>query len=262
MTSEYIIQLNELYQDKADELGEIIAGLNTRGFLDTGRAAAENYFNVTTGYPDFEYVTQEGVYSISNGLRGRPRAHTQTTYTRTDTYMTEHRHHVMQDEQGETVSSTHRSNRSQIGAVTVSSSVTRRWFEMHQGGMEREAISALIASGEARLRPSYQMLQRLYEPRITSSGVELVEQSWYSEMREWSENLAQREEGEMSIVNEDVSIASKTLSGAMNEVRREAPDRYEEIQNEVREDLLASDEFSFLIWNAQTGERANAMQLV
>lgn len=48
----------------------------------------------------------------------------------------------------------------------------------------------------------------------------------------------------------------------MSEVQREAPDRYSEIQSEVQADILESDEFSFLVWDAETGERASAMQLV
>lgn len=41
--------------------------------------------------------------------------------------------------------------------------------------------------------------------------MELVEQDWYAETQAWSEANEQREGGEMSIVNEDVSIRSKTL---------------------------------------------------
>lgn len=48
----------------------------------------------------------------------------------------------------------------------------------------------------------------------------------------------------------------------MAEVRREAPDMYAEIRSEVEADLVASDEFSFLIWDAETGNRGTATQLV
>lgn len=48
---------------------------------------------------------------------------------------------MVQDHTGETLSSTHRSERSQIGTVTTSSTESRSWFEMHQGGMDREMIS-------------------------------------------------------------------------------------------------------------------------
>lgn len=104
MTSEYIIGLNEAYQEKADELGEIIAEMNDRGYLDTGRTAAEDYFNVTTGYPDFEYVTDEGVFSISNGLRGRPRSHKHTAYTTTQSYLTTNSHNITTDGRGREIS--------------------------------------------------------------------------------------------------------------------------------------------------------------
>ena len=97
MTAEYVIQVNEAYQTKADELGALITDLNTRSFLDTGKAAAENFFNTTVGYPDLEYTTTEGIFSISNGLRGRPRAHKHTNYTQTDTYLTENTHYVTRD---------------------------------------------------------------------------------------------------------------------------------------------------------------------
>lgn len=115
-----------------------------------------------------EYVTQEGVFSISNGLRGRPRCHHHTSYTTTNTYKTTQNNHVLQDHAGkETLGSTHTSSTEKIASRTTSSTSTKKWFEMHAGGMEREAISELISSGKATLRPSYQMLSRLYEAKVS-----------------------------------------------------------------------------------------------
>lgn len=96
------------------------------------------------------------------------------------------------------------------------------------------------------------MMNRLYDVQIGSNGVELVEQEWYRELRTWNESLSTREGGEMSIVNEEVSINSKTIGGAMSEVRRETPERYNEIQTEIQTELSASQEFSFLVWGAET----------
>ena len=221
-----MIRLNEAYQEKANELGDMISAANTRGYLSTGYAAAENMFNTTVGIPSLELVTADGgVIQINNGFRGRPRCHTHTSRTSTTTHtdMTTNRHHsTFRD--GENIRSTHRTNTERLGSVTTvaSSTTTNRWFEKYQGGIDRDAMSELIASGQASLRPSYELMSRLYQPEVGSNGeVSLVAESWYEEMMTWQADLEARG-GEEVIINNEVSIGSKTLSGAMAEVARES----------------------------------------
>lgn len=129
-------------------------------------------FNTSLGIPSLELVTVDGeVVQINNGFRGRPRCHTHTVDTSTTTHVdkTTNRHHsTIKD--GENIRSTHTSSTERLGSFTTesSSSSTRRWFEKYQGGIDRDAMSELIASGEAHLRPSYELMQRLFEPTIDS----------------------------------------------------------------------------------------------
>jgi hypothetical protein len=106
-----VIKLNEAYQEKADELGAQITAANTRKYLSTGYAAAENMFNTTVGIPGLELVIlgeQGGVMEISNGFEGRWRCHhhteTRTNTTHTDRTTATH-HSTIVD--GENVASDH-----------------------------------------------------------------------------------------------------------------------------------------------------------
>jgi hypothetical protein len=265
-TAEYAIRLNDAYQTKADELGAQISALNTRKYLSTGYAAAENMFNTTVGIPGLELVTADGgIISINNGFRGRPRCnhHTTTTSTTNHTDFTTNRHHSRIVD-GENVGSTHTSDTERTTTQASSTSVTKtNWFEKYQGGIDRDAMSALIASGQASLRPSFEMMDKLFQPEIGANGeVNLVAEDWYAEMNTWQADLEQRG-GEETIINTEVSIGSKTLSGAMAEVERESSARHSEIISEVRTDLAGSQEFSFLLWDhVANKERGSALQLV
>jgi hypothetical protein len=135
-TAEYVIALNEAYQVKADELGAFITAANSRKYLSTGYAAAENMFNTTIGIPDLELVTQDGVVQINNGFRGRPRVHRHTTTTETTTHtdLTTHRHHSRIHD-GENISSTHPDPTTERIATAVTSSTAtsvNRWVEKFQ----------------------------------------------------------------------------------------------------------------------------------
>lgn len=117
-------------------------------------------------------------------------------------------------------------------------------------------MSALINSGEATLRPSYEMMQRLYKPQASTSGeITLVKEDWYAEMTSWQASL-ENQGGEETIINKEVSIGSKTLGGAMAEVKREAPERHTQIISEVRANLAGSQEFSFLLWDHVANKQA------
>jgi hypothetical protein len=73
-------------------------------------------------------------------------------------------------------------------------------------------MSELIASGKASLRPSYELMARLYQPQVGEKGeVSFVPESWYEEMQTWQADLEQRG-GEETIINNEVSIRNKTLS--------------------------------------------------
>jgi hypothetical protein len=266
-TAEYVIALNEAYQVKADELGAFITAANSRKYLSTGYAAAENMFNTTIGIPDLELVTQDGVVQINNGFRGRPRVHRHTTTTETTTHtdLTTHRHHSRIHD-GENISSTHPDPTTERIATAVTSSTAtsvNRWVEKFQWGIDRDAMSELINSGEATLRPSYELMSRLFRPEVGTSGeVTLRAEKWYEEMQTWQADLEKRG-GEETIINNEVSISSKTLSGAMAEVESESADRHTEIISEVRTDLVGSKEFSFLLWDhVANKERGSALQLV
>lgn len=54
-------------------------------------------------------------------------------------------------------------------------------------------MSELINSGQATLRPSYELMQRLFQPQVDANGaVTLVAESWYGEMMAWKADLEQR----------------------------------------------------------------------
>lgn len=70
---------------------------------------------------------------------------------------------------GENVASSHPTPTTERLGSTVSSSSstsTSRWFEKFQGGIDRDAMSELVASGQASLRPSYELMSRLYKPQV------------------------------------------------------------------------------------------------
>ena len=72
-------------------------------------------------------------------------------------------------------------------------------------------MSELVASGQASLRPSYELMARLYNPKVSDGQVSLVKESWYEEMTQWQAGL-QENGGEEAIINNEISIGSKTLS--------------------------------------------------
>lgn len=116
-------------------------------------------------------------------------------------------------------------------------------------------MSAELKAGRASLRPSFQMIDRLYEMR----GGQLVERDWYKQIKEsWSvtdtntgrvqvqETIESRQDKINRVL--PLSDAQKTLSGAMNYVQRTDSQRYQEIMSEARDHISGQQEFSFIIW--------------
>lgn len=121
-------------------------------------------------------------------------------------------------------------------------------------------------SGNMSLEASRSLIDRIYDINSQTGG--LTEESWYTELREYKDSLADisdytdnqgvvdytayHDAQAEAATDSEVDISAKTLSGAMDEVRRENPDKYAEIMSENEASFLAMDDISFGLKHAET----------